>query len=383
MATDRDDARKALVAALEHYERTQPLWGKDGSVFVNAARAYLRATEGDGDAKLRELRVWHLHAVEHFAGLARSAKNRGWSDHVEDPLARGEIHMASVKEIDRLLAAPAPEAGEQPAAPSPGYLVPWCNYYAGEFCNKCGRSHLPAAPSPEPAPPMKNGEGSLCGLCDGTYQHEHQRVRCPKCGAEGLAENWPFRKCEGCAEPRCKARVWDNGDMTDCGLAMPCSTHGKPEPAPLCEEAREWRTRANVILSDVICAEHRAALQGHATLGHMRASVQKVLDEAAAAWSAEKQRAEWAEKAARDSFRTACKVADERDAADCRESAAASEVADLRARLAARERLEALFGEVVQAVAELPGRSSPDDWPEAMLVTGNELLDILRDKLGD
>ena len=33
--------------------------------------------------------------------------------------------------------------------------------------------------------------------------------------------------------------------------------------------------------------------------------------------------------------------------------------------------------EVVQAVAELPDRSSPEDWPEAMLVTSQELRDIV------
>lgn len=34
---------------------------------------------------------------------------------------------------------------------------------------------------------------------------------------------------------------------------------------------------------------------------------------------------------------------------------------------------------VVKRVAELPDRSSPDDWPEAMLVTAEELRDIVRD----
>ncbi len=33
--------------------------------------------------------------------------------------------------------------------------------------------------------------------------------------------------------------------------------------------------------------------------------------------------------------------------------------------------------EIVQAVAELPDRTSPDDWPEAMLVTANELRHIV------
>jgi len=25
---------------------------------------------------------------------------------------------------------------------------------------------------------------------------------------------------------QCKARVWDNGDMTDCGKPLPCPDHG-------------------------------------------------------------------------------------------------------------------------------------------------------------
>ena len=33
--------------------------------------------------------------------------------------------------------------------------------------------------------------------------------------------------------------------------------------------------------------------------------------------------------------------------------------------------------DVIQDVAELPDRSSPDDWPEAMLVTAEELRAIV------
>lgn len=32
-------------------------------------------------------------------------------------------------------------------------------------------------------------------------------------------------------------------------------------------------------------------------------------------------------------------------------------------------------------VAELPDRTSPEDWPEAMLVTGDELAQIVEDEL--
>lgn len=41
----------------------------------------------------------------------------------------------------------------------------------------------------------------------------------------------------------------------------------------------------------------------------------------------------------------------------------------------------AVVDAIVRAVAELPDRSSPEDWPEAMLVTAEELTGILRDAL--
>jgi len=37
---------------------------------------------------------------------------------------------------------------------------------------------------------------------------------------------------------------------------------------------------------------------------------------------------------------------------------------------------------IVQRVAELPDRSSPEDWPEAMIVTAAELRGIVADELG-
>ena len=42
---------------------------------------------------------------------------------------------------------------------------------------------------------------------------------------------------------------------------------------------------------------------------------------------------------------------------------------------------EALVREICRAVAELPDRNSPEDWPEAMLVTHEELADIVRASL--
>jgi len=38
---------------------------------------------------------------------------------------------------------------------------------------------------------------------------------------------------------------------------------------------------------------------------------------------------------------------------------------------------------VIQRVAELPDRASPDDWPEAMLVTADELREILEGEEGE
>ena len=36
-----------------------------------------------------------------------------------------------------------------------------------------------------------------------------------------------------------------------------------------------------------------------------------------------------------------------------------------------------LITAIIQDIAELPDRTSPDDWPEAMLVTSDELYRIL------
>jgi hypothetical protein len=48
-----------------------------------------------------------------------------------------------------------------------------------------------------PTEPFKNFKGHLCGLCDGTSEHEHPRLKCSKCGAEGLAENMDKHVCQG------------------------------------------------------------------------------------------------------------------------------------------------------------------------------------------
>jgi hypothetical protein len=42
------------------------------------------------------------------------------------------------------------------------------------------------------------------------------------------------------------------------------------------------------------------------------------------------------------------------------------------------DRLDKIAEKLVRSVAELPDRTSPDDWPEAMLVTQDELLEIAR-----
>ncbi len=42
---------------------------------------------------------------------------------------------------------------------------------------------------------------------------------------------------------------------------------------------------------------------------------------------------------------------------------------------------EKQINRIIQRVAELPGRTSPDEWPEAMLVTADELERILTEEL--
>lgn len=42
---------------------------------------------------------------------------------------------------------------------------------------------------------------------------------------------------------------------------------------------------------------------------------------------------------------------------------------------------ETFSDRVVRRVAELPDRSSPEDWPEAMLVTADELARIVNEEL--
>lgn len=41
--------------------------------------------------------------------------------------------------------------------------------------------------------------------------------------------------------------------------------------------------------------------------------------------------------------------------------------------------MDKLIEDYCRCVAELPDRTSPDDWPEAMLITGEELAELLRD----
>lgn len=41
--------------------------------------------------------------------------------------------------------------------------------------------------------------------------------------------------------------------------------------------------------------------------------------------------------------------------------------------------MDKLIEDYCRRVAEMPDRTSPDDWPEAMLITGDELAELLRD----
>jgi hypothetical protein len=43
--------------------------------------------------------------------------------------------------------------------------------------------------------------------------------------------------------------------------------------------------------------------------------------------------------------------------------------------------MDKIFDLIIRDVAELPNRTSPEDWPEAMIVTDEELRTILRERL--
>lgn len=45
------------------------------------------------------------------------------------------------------------------------------------------------------------------------------------------------------------------------------------------------------------------------------------------------------------------------------------------------QEIDSLINLVIQDVAELPCRTSPEDWPDAMIVTGDELEEILINRL--
>ncbi len=45
------------------------------------------------------------------------------------------------------------------------------------------------------------------------------------------------------------------------------------------------------------------------------------------------------------------------------------------------QEIDSLINIVIRDVAELPDRTSPEDWPDAMIVTGDELEEILTNRL--
>lgn len=87
----------------------------------------------------------------------------------------------------------------------------------------------------EPAPPQKFDGG--CGLCDGSYPHEHPMARCRKCGAVGLTENMngPF------AMHRCEPASGQDGEddglrgATATGYDASESRAGAPPPVARAE----------------------------------------------------------------------------------------------------------------------------------------------------
>jgi len=51
--------------------------------------------------------------------------------------------------------------------------------------------------------PIVNRPGEFCGLCDSGRPHSHPQFKCPRCGAEGLTENYPMheKSCLGLNTP--------------------------------------------------------------------------------------------------------------------------------------------------------------------------------------
>ena len=45
------------------------------------------------------------------------------------------------------------------------------------------------------------------------------------------------------------------------------------------------------------------------------------------------------------------------------------------------QEIDSLINIVIRDVAELPDRTSPEDWPDAMIVTSDELEEILTNRL--
>lgn len=207
---------------------------------------------------------------------------------------------------------------DQPAAPSGGVFDSRCPYMAtaGFLCSKCGRIHdgknvnpfVPAAPSPEPVTDHRSDEdeivdippilvsplveigkdlGLICKRCSNGIK----RCACPEAhpqsaehrGGAGVARSVvDSARNTTVAEERAHDSRRVGGVESATGSRMgahPASSpeHDAPrvEPAPLCEEAREWRERAE-----------------SASFSSEFGAYSAVLDEAAAAWSAEKRRAD-------------------------------------------------------------------------------------------
>lgn len=141
---------------------------------------------------------------------------------------------------------------------------------------------------------------------------------------------------------------WEKAKANEILTAAP-----SPEPAPLCEEAREWRLVTECAALKLAGAHYHDALHPSAGTQLARGESFRVLcqrlDEAAAAWSAEKRNhiESWKARVS-----LSARLSEERDAAvrerdEARETlalltadaqACEREIADLRARLAAAER---------------------------------------------
>lgn len=145
--------------------------------------ARARAAEAEVDRLRPELKKAEAEA-DYLRGLIHS---------LPDPREGGEpsFHQDRIRlvtaELDRLrgLAARAVEERDRV-----------CDSYADLAFEAVNAKREPDRPHWVRIPAFISRAGDLCGLCDSLDSAcSHSRVKCSRCGSEGLQENWPFRCC--------------------------------------------------------------------------------------------------------------------------------------------------------------------------------------------